>query len=388
MTTPSRIVFVSSSYVPSRRASSVQVMKMCAAFSRQGHHVTLLSKACKQRQESTVRDPFDFYGVAADFEIEELPRPPWPGGGAVYALALYLFLRRNRHRLSLAYCRDTIGCWLATRLRIPAILEVHEPAPGPLRRQLVRSVLRSPSLLHLVAISRALKDEYLHTFPDFPAMRVVIAADGADPLPQDPQAERSMPSPLESATSLRIGYVGQLYPGKGLEIIIPLATALPDHEFHVLGGQDERLRSVTASRLPQNLILHGFIPPGDLGAYYPRFDIVLMPYQPRVEVASGGSDVGRWMSPLKMFEYMAAGKAIVSSDLPVLREVLSDGRNALLVPPTDLDAWIRAIRRLAKDATFRALLGARARHDLEEFYTWALRATKVLAGPPTGSNAR
>jgi glycosyltransferase involved in cell wall biosynthesis len=86
------------------------------------------------------------------------------------------------------------------------------------------------------------------------------------------------------------------------------------------------------------------------------------------------------MSPLKVFEYMAAGKAIVCSDLPVLREVLEHERTALLVPPDDRDAWVGALVRLARDVPFRHCLGAAARRELEDKYTWQRRAQRVLEG--------
>jgi glycosyltransferase involved in cell wall biosynthesis len=83
------------------------------------------------------------------------------------------------------------------------------------------------------------------------------------------------------------------------------------------------------------------------------------------------------MSPLKLFEYMSAGKPIVASDLPVLREVL-DEANAVLVDPEDADAWARALESL-RDAGLRERLGVRARRDFLERHTWDIRARKVLA---------
>ena len=95
-----------------------------------------------------------------------------------------------------------------------------------------------------------------------------------------------------------------------------------------------------------------------------------------------GGDVGaaRWMSPLKIFEYMAHGKPIVATDLPVIREVLEHERNALLAPSGDLDAWEHAARRLVDDPALRERLGGRAREDFEAGYSWRARARAVLEG--------
>lgn len=107
-------------------------------------------------------------------------------------------------------------------------------------------------------------------------------------------------------------------------------------------------------------------------------DVLLMPYQKSVSIGVAGQDTAQWMSPMKMFEYMAGGVPLVSSDLPVLREVLEEGRNALLVAPGDPQAWVAAVDRLAFDPGFAAYLGANAHADYQQHYTWVARARLLL----------
>jgi glycosyltransferase involved in cell wall biosynthesis len=83
---------------------------------------------------------------------------------------------------------------------------------------------------------------------------------------------------------------------------------------------------------------------------------------------------------MKLFEYMATGKVIVASDLPVLGEVLRNGENALIVPVSEIDAWEDAIRRLGSDEQMRMQLGKAARRECLSKYTWEGRAETVLAG--------
>jgi glycosyltransferase involved in cell wall biosynthesis len=82
---------------------------------------------------------------------------------------------------------------------------------------------------------------------------------------------------------------------------------------------------------------------------------------------------------------MARGRPIVASRLPVLEEVLVDGSNALLVEPDHVDAWAHAIRRLLADGQLRDSLGGRARADLEERYSWDVRARTILAHLGSGA---
>jgi glycosyltransferase involved in cell wall biosynthesis len=83
---------------------------------------------------------------------------------------------------------------------------------------------------------------------------------------------------------------------------------------------------------------------------------------------------------MKLFEYLACGRAIVSSDLPVLREVLNP-QNAVLLPAEDGAAWAAALQELQTNPERRARLAAQARQDANG-YTWEARASRILAGLP------
>lgn len=83
---------------------------------------------------------------------------------------------------------------------------------------------------------------------------------------------------------------------------------------------------------------------------------------------------------MKMFEYMASGAPIVSSELPVLQEVLRHDHNALIAPVDEPAAWQRAIERLMAEPATRRRLADQALRDLREHYTWEARAEAVLRG--------
>ena len=86
-----------------------------------------------------------------------------------------------------------------------------------------------------------------------------------------------------------------------------------------------------------------------------------------------------YTSPLKLFEYMAAGRAIVASDLASWADVLAHEETALLLPPGDSEAWSKAIMRLRDDAALRERLGTAAREKALAHYTWDARAERILA---------
>lgn len=93
------------------------------------------------------------------------------------------------------------------------------------------------------------------------------------------------------------------------------------------------------------------------------------------------------MSPLKLFEYMAAGRAIVVSDLPVLRDVVRDGVDTIMCEPENTVAWSDALCRLAADPGLRTRLGRAARAEFLRAHTWVARARAALEGvAPTPSS--
>jgi glycosyltransferase involved in cell wall biosynthesis len=128
------------------------------------------------------------------------------------------------------------------------------------------------------------------------------------------------------------------------------------------------------------VLFTGFIPNQDLPLYQAAGDILLMPYSRSIMGSSGSADSAAVASPMKMFEYMAAGRAIVSSDLPVIREILSE-TNAIFCKPDEPEDWRQALESLLKDDRRRIELGRRAQLEVQG-YTWIARARRIMNGFP------
>ena len=170
--------------------------------------------------------------------------------------------------------------------------------------------------------------------------------------------------------------MGHLYPGRGIELIFKVAEKNFDVDFHLMGGTSQDINFWNGQKKIPNMFIHGFIPPGQVPQYRNKCDVLLAPYQEQCAVAGGQGNTAEFMSPLKIFEYMASRKSIIASDLPALREVLGQN-NAILVPPGNVDAWSRAICQL-KEHKIRKQISDRAYHDFVNHYTWKKRAQNVL----------
>ncbi|MBB4091152.1 glycosyltransferase family 4 protein [Salinibacter ruber] len=366
-----RIAYLSDSIIPSRAANSVHVMKMCQAFAQHGHDVLLIAESSVGEELSSAANPFDFYGVNETFGLRLVEKPNVKGSAYVYALQA----AHNAWQFSadVAYGRDIYSCFFAQMMGFPVVFEAHcIPQRAGYKTQWIhRRLLNSQRLKQLVVISESLKEDYCRNY-DIPASRVLVAHDAAD----DPDSMQE--NPLPERESLSVGYVGHLYTGKGMKIMARLIEEYTNIYFHIIGGNEEDIEH-WKNRLDteNNVLFHGYVPHSKTDKYRQACDVLIAPYQ-KEAVGSGGMNIASWMSPLKIFEYMAAGKPIVSSDLPVLREVLTHGENAWLCAPEEPAEWVEALAHLRDHPEIRKQLGEQARREFKEKYTWVARAEKVL----------
>ena len=350
-------------------ANAVQVTKMCAAFQANGASVTLTVPAARVPAGDALQAQ---YRLSSELDIRRLPDIPIPGSKLIYGAMAVIGQWSSE---AVVFTRSVSIGRMATLFGVPTVLELHEPVsemrdvmPARLRR-----LANHPSFLMVVVISDRLRQEYESTFPDL-RDRILVAPDGADPVNEVPA------DVVPLSGSFRVGYLGHLYPGKGMELIEVLAPLRPAMTFHVVGGTASELaRWRGRTREIPNIVYHGHVPHAETRRYLAAMDVVLAPYQRVVRGSGGGSaNLADWMSPLKIFEDMAEGKAILSSDLPVLREILVDSHNALLRGPEDVEGWAEGLSRLEMDARLRVRLGVQARRDLVERYTWDQRARAIL----------
>ncbi len=388
-----KIAIIAPTCIPARRANTIQVMKMAAAMAALGHEVRLAAPT-----ENPMRDrdrglpePSQefkhFYGLLHTFPIEWLDSSP--------RLRRYDYGWRavrwaRGWGAELLYTRLPQAAAVSSQLGLGTILEVHDFPQGRLGPFLFRRFLRGSGALRLVMITHSLAEDLAQGFhlyslggtkPGDPFL--VIAPDGVDLaryacLPGPQEARAALPSLKDKGFTA--GYTGHLYSGRGVELILEAAARLPEITFLLAGGEPpdvERVRSIAGARGLNNVLLFGFIPNAELPAYQAACDVLLMPYQRRVAASSGG-DIGRYLSPMKLFEYLACGRPILSSDLPVLREAVNP-ENAVLLPPEDPNAWVEALLALQGDPSRRTVLAQSARLSAEG-YSWEARANKIIEG--------
>lgn len=383
---------------PIERANGIQTMATCQALAARGHDVTLVVRPDASGEG---RDPFQFYGLPRTdgFRIHIVPTAPGRRANRLRFLAASVRLARGTD--GLVYTRDLGLAAVLLRgrrwLRVPVVYESHGLAPvvseemprllgkpdlassaAKIRRldRRERQVWADASAY--VTITQALADELTRRYGS--RKRVFVVPDGAPPA--DPPIGGS-PVAASAARPLA-AYAGHLYPWKGVDVFVRALALAPEVDGLIVGGHpgEPDLARVTALAhevgVAGRLEITGLVPPAAVAARISGASFFVVP-----NTASATSD--RYTSPLKLFEYLRLGRAVVASDLTAIREVLVDGQTGLLVPPGDAPALASALRRLAGDPDLAARLGRAARARAADF-TWAARAarleTALLAARP------
>ena len=219
------ILYISKSIIPSRTANSIHVMKMCQAFADNGHEVVLLAPNLKTKYESDIEDIYEYYGVKKNFEIKKLWHPDVVGGAIIYTILNFLYILFTKN-FNLVYGRFLQGCYVATFLKNRVIFESHESVfdMKALRYFVFKQLVKSKSFEKLVVIYNALRKLSLKK-KFLQEIKIQVAHDGADKV-EDLQNKVKL---LGKRETLKVGYVGHLYSGKGMEIINSIANKFDDH---------------------------------------------------------------------------------------------------------------------------------------------------------------
>lgn len=395
-----KLLCVFNARIPTEKAHGVQIMKMCEAFAGHGLDVELVvPRRVQTAQMRQVKSVWEYYGICQRFKLTRLPSldflfldPYLPSCWAYlpfYVQALtfhvcamfYSLLRQGE----IFYSREWMFFlfWLPWRWlrKRTLVLEEHTfPHRGGWGARLHLAVSRRVD--RLIVITEGLRERYVAV--GIPAERVLVAPDGVDRarfenLPDRDEARRQVGLPLRKTI---VGYVGRFHTlgmSKGLDTLIESASLLREWDSEIVlcfvGGPPENfsaLRALTHQHglSADALILVDRVPLLKVPFYMRAFDVCVMPF-PRTE------HYAYYMSPLKMFEYMASGTPIVATDLPSIQEILRDGENAILITPDNPDSLAQGLRRVLDDPTLAKRIARQARGDVWK-YDWHRRAKSII----------
>lgn len=352
------ISYVTVARMPTEKAHGISIAHMCAAFAAQGMAVELVVPS---RHNSLSGDIFSYYGVPKTFSVRVIPTPDFVGQGCTHPFFFFLqrilftwAVKRSGVASRIIYTREPeIAQAFSTTHKV--VYEAHR-WPRGIAGSITAYLLRKVKLIVANSHGTAAAVAAAVHVPS------IVAPNGFDPLLFGASVRsRELLGLPEGVLAL---YVGSDAPWKGVDVLREAVEGIEPSKLSVaiIGGNNVCVNG--------SLRELGRIDPAKVPEYMKSADILILP---NVRVSEESE---RFTSPIKLFEYLAAGKAIIASDLPSIREILLDSE-AVFVPPGDVLALKEALLELVRNPVLRAEKAAAAARLAPQF-TWSARAERVV----------
>lgn len=373
-----KILYLSQSEIPSSSANSIHVMYMCKALSKSHNKVDLVTQNLKKK--IIKKNIFKIYNIKKTNKLNiNICNVPRYGliREAKYFLTIIRLIFKNKY--DIIYSRNIYASFLLSFLNYKTILELHSP-PVKFAKYCFKKILKTNSIKCLITISNNL-DKHIKKYFKLQSVPHFVVRDSANLL------EGRFTNSKYKILKNSVGYVGSLFKGRGIDLIIQMANQCPENNFYIIGGDNDQINYWKKNVDQKNLFFLGHLDHYIACRLLKKFDILIAPYQDKVYVH--GSDLkdlkkseptletSQFMSPLKIFEYMAAKKPIITSDMKVLREFLNHS-NSILCDSNNIDQWVRAIKKLNKSKNYKNKIAKKAHYDFLKNFTWIKRAEKIL----------
>ncbi|MFA5022545.1 MAG: glycosyltransferase family 4 protein [Patescibacteria group bacterium] len=376
-----KIIYLANVRIPTEKAHGLQIMKMVQAFKKANREVELVV-AERYNPNLDKINPFDYYGLDSEFSIKRL----WlldlvdfkkylrnfsvllqnTSFGVSALIYLYLFNKKS----DLIYSRDEFSlfflCWFKKNL----VFELHT---FPKSKKFLYKIIFQ-RVKKIVVITDKLKQLVLEL--GIAADKIIVCPDGVDlndfQLSGDKKSLRQkLNLPQEKNIIL---YTGHLFNWKGVYVLAKASKYLSENELIVfVGGMEhdsKKLADFIAQEGLKNILLVNHQAPTAIPQYLAAADVLVLPNSAKKAISVS------YTSPMKMFEYMAAQRPIVASDLPSIREILNEN-NAILVKPDDSQSLAEGIKLALQNGVLSGKISAQALLDVQKF-SWQNRAKNIL----------
>ena len=368
-------------------AEGVHIAGMANAFRRLGHRVVFSSPSGIDPTQTAGENPFRQYrrGLLARlaahapgvfFELLELAYNVFAG----FRLGALL----GREKFDLIYERHAfflcITAFLAQRRGLPLIVEVNELAGDervraapwllPLARIADRITFQRARLISVVSPHLQRRIEAMGINRE----KIIVVPNGVDERTLETRADgTSIRQRYQCENAVVIGFAGWFVPWHRLDALVAqfAALATTDAQLRLILVGDGPLRTSLEGQAATlgvrgQVIFTGPVPHAEMPNYLAAMDICVVPHS------------NAYRSPIKLFEYMAVGRAIVAPHTEPIALILRDSGNGLLFEPESDSELQNRLRALTCDPALRSLLGKRAREDVEKKHTWTQNARDLL----------
>lgn len=363
-----KITYLSNTSVPSNVASSIQIMKMCEAFTSLGNEVNLITTNTSKIKSSL----FEFYNIKNKFNVFKIDYfKEFPLGFKYYLFSFISIFKGIKLNTDVFVTRNYFTCFILTLLRKKIIMELHHDLNEESRIvQFIFKITRyinSNNVILIIAITNALKSHYINRYK-VKKSKILVLASGSS-------LEKKFNFNFNKK-NLKIGYFGSIYKSRGSKMIVDLSKIDRKNEYY-LYGDFKSLNLMKYKNINKNLHFKKYVPYKDISKNLSKMDLLILPYVSAITVAGDVGDITKYTSPLKLFDYLTAGKVIICSDYKVLKEVITK-ENAIFVKNfKNIYSWRNEINKLSNQ-TQKQFIISKKNYNLSKSFTLRERAKKIL----------
>jgi glycosyltransferase involved in cell wall biosynthesis len=363
----SRAIVLFSGRFPSEKADSLFAHENARAFAERGLETILLAP---RRFGRGVSGKYPYTVVY--IPTIDLAHVPIVWGIAsylnllVFSCSAYFWLRKNAHANDFVLCNEPLPLFAASFAVKRTLFEIHVL---PVRHAwFYRAFFRRVLLALPINAWNAKLAERHGLSPE----RIIVARSAVDTdvFKVLDKSEARAVLGLPAGATIAV-YTGHLFGWKGVDTLAEAARLVPEIQIVFAGGIERdvaRFREQYGS-LP-NITIVGFVPHEKMPLWQAAADVLVIPN-------SGKSKISRhYTSPMKLFEYMASGRPILASDLPSIREILTE-ETGYFADADDPSSFADALKRITADPNGAERKAAAARYFAEE-NTWTKRAQRIL----------
>lgn len=385
MQSQSHLVYVLDGRLPTEKAHGNQVASMCEALGDSGVRIDLWY--AYRNDEHPIRESiFSYYGVSPKFTARMLKNVDFsflPPKLRFYANRLFFIfeiLRQPWPKGAICFTRKPEIVWLMKLRGIKVIYECHDWFGNAASTQLfllrgVDCVITTNRFIKEQFVQSGVGDDIIHVMPNGVDLRCFDIPETKEEAREKIWKLYEMPEEWKNKkVLLYTGSFTTMRVDKGINDILLALEQIPDEDvvFVAVGGDTMDISTYEAKyralKLDTRVKLFGRTTKNILALWQKAADALLMPFPRKAHYEF-------FMSPLKTFEYMASGRPIIASDLPSIREILSD-ETAFFVPPDNPEELAKGIRRILKDTTSGEARAKSARQKVSK-WTWWERAKKI-----------
>jgi len=285
-----------------------------------------------------------------------------------------VYERNGLYNSGLAMAAHSLGLPYVVFFEADQIMELdimNKPITGLLRlraRQLLKYNLSEAD--YIICVTDAGKRHLVNKW-NIPENKIEVFANAVNVnrFKPDPDARAQIRASLGMDGVPIVMFVGNFYHWHDvptlLKAFVQVVKNCPEARLVLVGDGERRaemMRQTSNLGLDHVVKFTGIVSHDEVPRYIAAGDVAVVPYPPLQQEM--------WLSPLKLFEYMSSGKAVIASAIGQIIDVIQDGKNGLLVPPGDVSALSDAIIKLIQDTTLRSGLGDQARRDALQKFSW------------------